>query len=288
MIFRGKVYKDKNYYLIEIPDLGLMSQSKTLKEAKKVIEINKDKDVIITGDFNLEHFDIPASNVTPDLNGTSGELVSVLDVLPGAQFYVTDKTSVSKKFGIEGKLKPDGTRQGGGNSYDHFILVNKPGFTSECNVQSAQSVDFVKDDSVKNQMKIDGIPFDQYYKNPDNFDTIVDWTLSDFFEGRFRVDSDGVAHELSDMNSLPLLSETLINKHNNCITGAKKEKMSLADGIAMDLRCQLLWHSENATQEMLSKPGKVKTKERFRTYTGLLSDHTPVEMTCSSPAVDDD
>ena len=37
MIFRGKVYKDKNYYLIEIPDLGLMSQSKTLKEAKKII-----------------------------------------------------------------------------------------------------------------------------------------------------------------------------------------------------------------------------------------------------------
>lgn len=102
----------------------------TLDLIKRMKKVYSEKDIIFTGDFNLEANNKFWKN---KLMSNGAEL----------KLLIKEKTSLAKKAYLK-----DGTVTGGYSSnYDHFMI--NVDTTSECDPRSAKRVDFIRDEIIK-------------------------------------------------------------------------------------------------------------------------------------------
>lgn len=92
------------------------------REAATISNSENNNDIILGGDFNLEIEHKAA-------HWRAKAWQQVLSNLPGSQVLIEEKTSLNSSLKL-------------GKNYDHFILVNEPGATDECNTKSAQVINF--------------------------------------------------------------------------------------------------------------------------------------------------
>jgi len=113
-----KIFNGADFGVGTDEDVARFAELKTIMKFAGTLAKGSEKDVIVSGDFNLEPKD-----------SRKDAWENVIAGLDGAKVYVTDQTSLSKLNGLA-------------SEYDHYVL--NPGKTGECTPDSAHSFNFLE------------------------------------------------------------------------------------------------------------------------------------------------
>ena len=289
----------------------------SVREALKISEKESDKDVIVAGDYNLEYKE------------SDPLWQNLLSEWKDSKVLIETKTSVSAKEGLK-------------NNYDHFILVNKSGYTDECSVDSAQAIDFLSSDfayadqldeyydpskidrltqDLGNNLaskeviteKLDQITYGQlgqmekmpseYNKlfnvcridNPELYSSTCSSPLG--VEGQvIRNDDDELL--ICDQQRWMTEEQAGTDLQKAKLPNMAKQKMDPVSGAMNNFLCQVLYHNgdlpdslkeqlhpKHATRKNFDgKPtlAGISLLDKYKIHATVLSDHIPIEMTCST------
>ncbi len=218
----------------------------TVEETLEIKKIEKDSDVMIAGDFNLEYMD--------SQHWRSLIWQKIKNLEEGLLVLITDKTSLSDQKGY-------------GSNYDHFIFNTTAGQTANCSVESAQVVDFVNSElTLSNGFEL-GLELAKF-KDPKRYDEVTRY-YKERHQGKAWVTDSAEYFLFSDVSEISIdkLPADLIRSTRVCDgsdTRFDTQELKLTDSLIADLECNLLYASQP-----------------YRHLSFAMSDHLPISLTCS-------
>jgi hypothetical protein len=223
----------------------------TILAANEIKKIEKDEDLVIGGDFNLELTE----------NSWQGPLWKhFMNLFSGGDVLIHEKTSLSAVKGYS-------------SNYDHFILSYNIGKTDECDPLSAQRIDVLNSQfNLANQFNL-RYELDKY-DNKSHFNEITE-ILTTEFDNKLWVSSAG------ELLSAEQLKEFSLNSEDTAYRSLQFKVYQYCNFSGSTKEGKPRW-IDIPTAMKSESFCKLYSKARYAKYIAALSDHVPISLTCSA------